>query len=171
MRHTHAYRAGAALLLMLCAAGCAGRGDDKAATAADPAAPAVERARAYMTAVLARDWTTACAMMTADRRAFCHSIHATTEPPEPGGPVIGAVTLDRAPTRAPALTAHPEGWAVMVSHTVTWPERSTTTSRTALRMVETGRTWEVEQREDVFDSDLVHAPDPAVAALSRRGSR
>ncbi|GAA3244917.1 hypothetical protein [Streptomyces lavendulae] len=169
--HCAARRAGAVLLLAVLLAGCGGSSDGKTTADSDPAAGAVDGARAYMSAVLARDWERACAMMAAARQDLCRTIHATPETPEPGGPVIGPVTLDRPATRAPGLRLHPEGWAVMLSHTVAWSGRPVSTTRIALRMVAEAGQWRVDQREDVFDSDLVHAPDPAVAALSRRSAQ
>ncbi|MEU8779919.1 hypothetical protein [Streptomyces sp. NPDC048606] len=161
----------AAMLLVFVAAGCGGSGDDKTTAASDPAAGAVDVARAYMTAAVGRDWERVCELTTIARRSDCHSTNPKSKTTRESGAQVGPVLLDRPPTRVHALTAHPEGWAVMVSHTVTWPGKSTTTARTALRVVPDGAGWAVDQREDVFDSDLTHAADPAVAALSRRGSR
>ncbi|MEW2374245.1 hypothetical protein AB0940_33560 [Streptomyces sp. NPDC006656] len=164
-------RAAVALaVLAALAAGCSGTTSGKNGTpsaAADPSAPAADRARAYMRAVVANDWVNACDLMAAARRAACHDRHPTPEPPDPSGPAIGPVLLDRPPTRVPATSEHPAGWGVITTHTVTWPGKPARTSFTALRMTEAGGTWWVEQREDVADSDLTHSGDPAASALSR----
>ncbi|WP_327267197.1 hypothetical protein OG444_40470 (plasmid) [Streptomyces sp. NBC_01232] len=160
---------GLALLAAL-AAGCSGTTSEKNSApppAADPSAVAADRARTYMGAVVADDWTTACDLMTAARRTACHDRHPTPEPPDPSGPAIGPVLLDRPPTRVPATSDHPAGWGVITTHTVTWPGKPARTSFTALRMTEAGGTWWVEQREDVADTDLTHSADPAASALSR----
>ncbi|MDA5284761.1 hypothetical protein [Streptomyces sp. Isolate_45] len=149
-------------------AGCSGAtSDGQAAAGADPSAAAADRARAYMRAVVTNDWITACNLMSAPRRAACHDRHPTPEPPDPSGPAIGPVLLDRAPTRVPGTSSHPSGWGVITTHTITWPGKEPRTSYTAVRMTETAGTWWVEQRENVADSDLTHATDPAASALGR----
>ncbi|MEV7420679.1 hypothetical protein [Streptomyces sp. NPDC089919] len=170
---TRTRRAGAAglVLLAVLAAGCTdddrGGAGGAGGAGADPAAAAAERARAYMQAAVADDWKTACDLMAAPRRAACRGRHPVPESPEPAGPTLGPVLLDRPPTRVPATAAHPAGWAVIVSHTVTWPGEETRTTRTALRMTDEGGKWWVEQRSDVSDAELTRAADPAAAALSR----
>ncbi|GAA3015272.1 hypothetical protein [Streptomyces fulvorobeus] len=165
---TARYRMSAAVLLAVAlAAGCTTTttsGQDKQPAAS---AAAADRARAYMRAVLASDWTTACSLMATARRGDCHDRHPTPQPPDPAGPDIGPVLLDRPPTRVPATSAHPAGWGVMVTHTVTWPGKPARASFTALRMTDAAGAWWVEQREDVADSDLTHAADPILSALSR----
>ncbi|MFE2879226.1 hypothetical protein ACFXG6_32780 [Streptomyces roseus] len=158
------------VLLAALAAGCSGTTSEKntePTPAADPSAAAADRARTYMEAVIADDWTTACDLMAAARAAACHGRHPTPEPPDPSGPAIGPVLLDRPPTRVPATSDHPAGWGVITTHTVTWPGKPARASYTALRMTEAGGTWWVEQREDVADSDLTYSGDPAASALGR----
>ncbi|UUY52756.1 hypothetical protein NRK68_36490 (plasmid) [Streptomyces yangpuensis] len=158
------------VLLAALAAGCSGTTSEKntdPTPAADPSATAADRARTYMRAVVADDWTTACNLMSAAERTPCHGRHPTPEPADPSGPAIGPVLLDRPPTRVPATSNHPAGWGVITTHTVTWPGKPARTSYTALRMTEAGGTWWVEQREDVADSDLTYSGDPAASALGR----
>ncbi|MEV7512671.1 hypothetical protein AB0O57_32405 [Streptomyces sp. NPDC091201] len=160
---------GLALLAAL-AAGCSGTTSEKntdPTQTTEPATVAADRARAYMGAVVADNWTTACDLMAAPRRDACHSRHPTPEPPDPSGPAIGPVLLDRPPTHVPATSDHPAGWGVITTHTVTWPGKPARTNYTALRMTEAGGTWWVEQREDVADTDLTHSGDPAASALGR----
>ncbi|MFD8025786.1 hypothetical protein ACFV6G_35905 [Streptomyces lavendulae] len=158
------------VLLAALAAGCSGTtGSEKNGQSADSSA-AADRARSYMQAVVADDWHTACSRMAAARRTACHERHPAPETPEPDGPEIGPVLLDRPPVRVPATSRHPAGWGVITTHTVTWPGERTRTSYTALRMTEADGSWWVEQREDVSDSDLTRSADPAASALGRKAA-
>ena len=70
-----------------------------------------------------------------------------------------------APQSVPAIGDHPAGTGVRVEYTVTWPD-STTTSRKALRVVQQGDTWLVDQSEDIAESDEAHG-NPVHDALMR----
>nr|WSX47573.1 hypothetical protein OG409_00405 [Streptomyces sp. NBC_00974]WSX54283.1 hypothetical protein OG409_38505 [Streptomyces sp. NBC_00974] len=159
----------ALVLLAVLAAGCstATTGKNGETAAADPSAAAADRARSYMRAVVADDWTTACSLMSGEQRPGCYERHPVPETPEPDGPALGPVLLDRPPTRVPGTAAHPDGWGVIVSYTVAWPGKTTRTERIALRMTDAAGEWWVDQREDVADSDLTAPEDPALSALSR----
>ncbi|MGW5336185.1 hypothetical protein [Streptomyces bauhiniae] len=64
-----------------------------------------------------------------------------------------------------AVEDHPAGYGVLVSYTVKWPDKPATTSRVALRLVEQGGKWLVDQDEDVQPGDTGHG-SPVRAALS-----
>ncbi|MFD9270933.1 hypothetical protein ACFWB1_26095 [Streptomyces goshikiensis] len=157
------------VVLAALAAGCSSETSEKngEAVQAAPSAVAAARARAYARAVVADDWTTACSLMSASRRAACHGRHPVPETPDPDGPALGPVLLDRPPVQVPATSAYPGGWGVIVSYTVTWPGKTTSTERIALRMTDTAGVWWVEQREDVADTDLTAPVDPVLSSLSR----
>jgi len=70
-----------------------------------------------------------------------------------------------APEDVPAIGDHPAGMGVLVEYTVTWPD-STTTTRRALRVVQQGDAWLVDQAEDIAESDEAHG-DPVRDALTR----
>ncbi|WP_331720122.1 hypothetical protein OG762_51740 (plasmid) [Streptomyces sp. NBC_01136] len=65
----------------------------------------------------------------------------------------------------PASGAHPAGYGVLVSYTVTWPGKESTTTRRALRLVDEGGAWLVDQHEDIQEGDLGHG-SPVRTALS-----
>lgn len=69
------------------------------------------------------------------------------------------------PESVPAIGDHPAGTGVLVEYTVTWPD-STTTSRKAVRVVQQGDTWLVDQSEDIAESDEAHG-NPVRDALTR----
>ncbi|WP_407841403.1 hypothetical protein ACE1OC_41270 [Streptomyces sp. DSM 116496] len=156
-------------LLAALAAGCSTTttGKNGGTTSVDPSAAAADRARSYMRAVVADDWSTACSLMSAEQRTACHERHPVAETPDPDGPALGPVLLDRPPIRVPGTSVHPDGWGVIVSYTVAWPGKRTLTERIALRMTDAAGEWWVDQREDVADSDLTAPEDPALAALAR----
>jgi len=84
-----------------------------------------------------------------------------------GGPEraeTGAVKAGGA-VAVPAVGDHPAGTGVLVEYEVIWPD-STSTSRKALRLVEEGDGWLVDQAEDVADSDQAHG-NPIHDALAR----
>ncbi|MEW1551511.1 hypothetical protein [Streptomyces tsukubensis] len=96
---------------------------------------------------------------------------STPEPrakPSTGGPEYaetGPVTA-AAPdvVQVPAAEDHPAGWGALVSYTVTWPGKPSTTSLRALRLVDEGG-WKVDQQEDVQDGDMGRG-SPVLAALT-----
>ncbi|MDO0939234.1 hypothetical protein QQY66_48910 [Streptomyces sp. DG2A-72] len=65
----------------------------------------------------------------------------------------------------PASGAHPSGYGVLVSYTVTWPGKESTTTRRALRLVDEGGAWLVDQHEDIQEGDEGHG-SPVRTALS-----
>ncbi|MGW7064862.1 hypothetical protein ACWGHM_41110 [Streptomyces sp. NPDC054904] len=64
-----------------------------------------------------------------------------------------------------AVEDHPAGYGVLVTYTVKWPGKDATTTRTALRLVQQGGAWLVDQDEDVQEGDMGHG-SPVRAALS-----
>ncbi|KUL55453.1 hypothetical protein ADL22_00740 [Streptomyces sp. NRRL F-4489] len=92
-------------------------------------------------------------------------------PPKPKPSASGPDRAETGPVKAagavpvPAIGEHPAGTGVGVQYTVTWPS-STTTDKKALRLVQQGGRWLVDQSEDVFPSDEAHG-DPVRDALSR----
>lgn len=87
-----------------------------------------------------------------------------TPAPGPDRASTGPVTAEGAPVKVPAFEDHPAGYGVLLSYTVTWPD-DTSTSRKAVRLVEEGGAWKVDQREDVQTGDMGHG-DPVRDALS-----
>ncbi|MDJ0345559.1 hypothetical protein QMK19_33985 [Streptomyces sp. H10-C2] len=89
-----------------------------------------------------------------------------THPPATGpdratiGPVTAGGTVQVAATRV-----HPAGYGVLITYTVQWPGKPATTARRALRVVDEGGAWHVDQHEDVQDGDSGHG-SPVAAALS-----
>ncbi|NUW02901.1 hypothetical protein [Streptomyces sp. CAI 127] len=64
------------------------------------------------------------------------------------GPVS---TTDAQP--APASGEHPAGYAVLVTYTVTWPGKAPSTTRRALRLVQEGGAWRVDQLADLHPGE------------------
>ncbi|MDB4898040.1 MAG: hypothetical protein JWN15_4302 [Firmicutes bacterium] len=89
---------------------------------------------------------------------------ATATASGPDRASTGPVTIS-GQTEIPATGNHPAGTGLMAAYTVTWPDE-TATERTALRLVHHGNTWQIDQSEDVFASDITHG-DPARSALTR----
>lgn len=85
--------------------------------------------------------------------------------PGPDRASTGPLTLEGEPVSVVAIGNHPAGFGVMFSYAVIWPTE-TSTARKALRVVEEGGQWLVDQREDVKDTDISHG-DPVRAALTR----
>ncbi|MFD9084551.1 hypothetical protein [Streptomyces erythrochromogenes] len=78
---------------------------------------------------------------------------------------MGPVTAGSA-VPVPAIGDHPPGTGVQVEYAVTWPT-SSSTSRDALRLVQQGDQWLVDQAEDILESDIAHG-NPVHDALMRR---
>ncbi|CAM5455638.1 hypothetical protein SALBM311S_05339 [Streptomyces alboniger] len=95
---------------------------------------------------------------------LCRAWQAEDERQRPGPGGDGEVKAS-APQSVPAIGDHPAGTGVRVEYTVTWPD-STTTSRKALRVVQQGDTWLVDQSEDIAESDEAHG-NPVHDALMR----
>ncbi|WP_031232902.1 MULTISPECIES: hypothetical protein [Streptomyces] len=64
-----------------------------------------------------------------------------------------------------AVEDHPAGYGVLVTYTVKWPGKDATTTRRALRLVQQGGAWLVDQHEDVQAGDMGHG-SPVRTALS-----
>ncbi|TLQ38871.1 hypothetical protein [Streptomyces marianii] len=64
-----------------------------------------------------------------------------------------------------AVDDHPAGYGVLITYTVKWPDKAATTKRRALRLVEEGGSWLVDQHEDVQAGDTGNG-SPVRAALS-----
>ncbi|MCX5426081.1 hypothetical protein [Streptomyces sp. NBC_00078] len=64
-----------------------------------------------------------------------------------------------------AVEDHPAGYGVLVTYTYQWPDKDPETTRRALRLVDEGGSWVVDQHEDVQDGDMGHG-SPVRAALS-----
>ncbi|MGW3377411.1 hypothetical protein [Streptomyces hydrogenans] len=91
----------------------------------------------------------------------------TLTPRTPSGPeraTTGPVTVQGAAVDVAAAGDHPAGYGVLLTHTVTWPGKPASTSRTALRVVAEGDTWRIDQHEDIQDGDM-RGGDPIRAAL------
>ncbi|MCX4690945.1 hypothetical protein [Streptomyces sp. NBC_01408] len=134
----------------------------------DPKAAAMEVARTYMDAAKREDWKTACPL---ESQGFLHGtveqcVATNTEDETPAPKASsGPARADVGPSKAsdvvdiPAVGRHPAGYGVLVTYTYTWPGKPTETSRVALRLVEEGGSWRVDQRKDVRPKDMAHMPD------------
>ncbi|MGW2456754.1 hypothetical protein ACWCTA_36325 [Streptomyces sp. NPDC001704] len=76
------------------------------------------------------------------------------------GPVAASDVIE-----VSAVGHHPAGYGVLVTYTVKWPGKDATTTRRALRLVEQGGAWLVDQHEDVQEGDMGHG-SPVRTALS-----
>ncbi|MGW2227457.1 hypothetical protein [Streptomyces formicae] len=76
----------------------------------------------------------------------------------------GPVTASDVVT-VPAAEDHPAGYGVLITYTVKWPGKEATTTRRALRLVDDGGAWLVDQHEDVQEGDMGHG-SPVRTALS-----
>ncbi|MFE2857376.1 hypothetical protein ACFXJO_40445 [Streptomyces lavendulae] len=192
-------RSGAVLLVLVGVAGC-GTGSLSSPTVSSGPPPAVSTtALSYVRALDATrpDRRDACDLMTTTRTAACRidlapepAVPAESAPsaelhyadgtirtplpalPRPTAPVVVSPPAAAGPP-APVgpIADHPAGWAVLTVRTVTRPGERPITVRTAVRVVQEAGAWRVEQSRDVHDSDMAHAADPAVAALSSQPGR
>ncbi|MET9177925.1 hypothetical protein ABZX88_06810 [Kitasatospora aureofaciens] len=89
---------------------------------------------------------------------------ATPSPADTRPATIGPVTAERT-EQVPALSQHPAGTGVMVVFQVTQPAGTSSTERRAIRLVQDGAGWKVDQDGDVHDSDMT-VSDPLRAALA-----
>ncbi|MEU7153822.1 hypothetical protein AB0B15_38280 [Streptomyces sp. NPDC045456] len=76
------------------------------------------------------------------------------------GPVSASDVVEVA-----AVEDHPAGYGVLVTYTVKWPGKEATTTRHALRLVQEGGAWRVDQNEDIQKGDMGHG-SPVRTALS-----
>ncbi|MEU9237110.1 hypothetical protein [Streptomyces subrutilus] len=81
-------------------------------------------------------------------------------PSGPDGASTGPVTVEGDPVEVPAVGKHPAGWGVMVTFTV-----SKTIDRYALRVVDEGGTWKVDQYTEVQGHEMSQG-NPVLAALT-----
>ena len=72
---------------------------------------------------------------------------------------------DRLAEEVPAAEEYAAGYGVLVSYTVKWPGKAATTKRRALRLVDEGGAWVIDQHEDVQEGDMGDG-SPVRAALS-----
>ncbi|WP_116209295.1 hypothetical protein [Streptomyces olivoreticuli] len=177
---------------LLTVAGCSSQEDTRgnAASPADRSKAVMAVAVTYQQAMMDHDWTHVCQMQTSQQRfgrtvqecVAAYSPHHSAAPsespdaiasPAPESTVtatsnaadsLGPVTAEP-PIDVPGNSEHPAGTGVMVMFTAEGTE-SSRTYRYALRLVRSGGTWQVDQRETVFDSDIAHG-DPVRTALGK----
>ncbi|MFI7142853.1 hypothetical protein ACIBQ5_35680 [Streptomyces massasporeus] len=89
---------------------------------------------------------------------------ASSTPSGPERADTGKVTASDV-VEVPAVEDHPAGYGVLITYTVKWPDKAATTKRRALRLVDEGGAWVVDQHEDVQEGDMGHG-SPVRAALS-----
>ncbi|MGW2255413.1 hypothetical protein ACWCXH_35335 [Kitasatospora sp. NPDC001660] len=89
---------------------------------------------------------------------------ATPSPADTRPATISPVTAERT-EQVPALSQHPAGTGVMVVFQVTQPKGTSSTQRRAIRLVQDGVGWKVDQACDVHNSDMTQS-DPLQAALA-----
>ncbi|WP_326683071.1 hypothetical protein [Streptomyces sp. NBC_01237] len=77
------------------------------------------------------------------------------------GPVSASGAVD-----LPATAEHPPGIGVLITYTVQWPGKDRTTAYRALRLVQEGDGWTVDQQATVHPGDTGHG-SPLRAALGR----
>ncbi|MFJ9935826.1 hypothetical protein ACIRSJ_22250 [Streptomyces virginiae] len=170
-RTTHV--AALALAASLLAAGCSSSGEDGGDAGGlpapkDPKAAAMAAAQTYMQAVKGQDWKTACPLESEGYRRGpveqCIASRTDGDPspspsgsgPEPAG--AGQFKASDA-VEVTAVGKHPAGLGVLVTPPETEPGKPTETERVALRLVEEGGSWKVDQRERVRPKDMAREPD------------
>ncbi|MGW1076034.1 hypothetical protein [Streptomyces sp. NPDC002537] len=182
----------AAAAVLLAVAGCSSQEEthSRVETPADTSKTVMAVAVAYQQALMDHDWTRSCRMETPQERlgrtvqecVANNSPHHSDAPSESADtarpsaregtdkessndPVsLGPVTAEP-PVDVPGNSEHPAGTGVMVMFTAEEKHRSRT-YRYAIRLVRSGSSWQVDQRETVFDSDIAHG-DPVRAALGK----
>ncbi|MFF4392937.1 hypothetical protein ACFY0G_40385 [Streptomyces sp. NPDC001552] len=189
-RRTISAAAALAAVLLVAGCASDGKDDKTNDRPKDPKAAVLTAARTYMEAANADDWKTACGLTSERRRygtvEYCIANHddSSTEPSpsasgsasasaEPSASGAASASASPRPERADmgpveasaavevaAVGKHPAGYGVLVTYTYTWPGKSPETSRLALRLVNEGGTWVVDQRESVRPKDMAAEPDP-----------
>ncbi|MBT2482925.1 hypothetical protein [Streptomyces sp. ISL-94] len=159
------------LTASLAMAGCSsssGEGAGSLFGPKDPKAAAMEVAATYMDAAKRDDWKTACPLEsqgflhgTVEQCVATNTEDETSAPASSGGPDRAEVGPSKASdvVEVPAVGKHPAGYGVLVTYTYTWPGKPTETSRVALRLVEEGGSWRVDQRKEVRPKDMARMPD------------
>ncbi|MFJ3673666.1 hypothetical protein ACIPSE_45215 [Streptomyces sp. NPDC090106] len=89
---------------------------------------------------------------------------ASSSPSGPDRATTGTVSASGV-VQVPAAGDHPAGYGVLITYTVQWPGKDATTTRRALRLVDEGGRWLVDQHEDVQAGDTGHG-SPVRTALS-----
>ncbi|MFF9908795.1 hypothetical protein ACF1HU_35945 [Streptomyces olivaceus] len=134
---------------------CAPRSSEPTTTAPTPSAPASPSPTASDSPPTYADGST------------MKPLPSKTRAPGPDRASTGPIKTGK-PVKVPAVDDHPAGYGVLVTYTVSWPT-DTSTSRKALRVVQQGGGWRIDQHEDVHDGDLGHG-DPVPAILAGRPS-
>ncbi|GAA0347231.1 hypothetical protein [Streptomyces blastmyceticus] len=179
----------AVMTVLLAVAGCSSEKsthDNNARLPADESKAMMAVAVEYQQAMMDHDWTRSCQMETSQHRfgrtvqecvaAYSphHSAAPSTGSPEPentdtapsdSAPSAGPVTAEPSLVDVPGNSEHQAGTGVMVMFTAVGPHTSTT-YRYAVRLVKNGNSWQVDQRETVFDSDIAYG-DPIRTALGK----
>ncbi|MGW0390856.1 hypothetical protein ACWDYJ_08125 [Streptomyces sp. NPDC003042] len=177
------YVATVVLTASLAMAGCSSSSGEAAGSPfapKDPKAAAMEVARTYMDAAVRDDWKTACPLEsqsylsgTVEQCVATHTDDETSAPEAGSGPEPAGARQFKASdaVEVVAVGKHPAGFGVLVTQTETEPGKPTETDRVALRLVEEGGSWKVDQRERVRSKDMARMPDmPAlVRALLTAG--
>ncbi|MEV6677606.1 hypothetical protein AB0N09_12170 [Streptomyces erythrochromogenes] len=168
-RTTHV--AALTLAASLLAAGCTSSGEDgEGSTFApkDPKAAAMAAAQTYMEAAGRGDWKTACPLksqgLLGGTVEQCIASRTDGDPsPSPSGsgpePAGAAQFKASDAVEVAAVGKHPAGFGVLVTQTGTEPGKPAETERVALRLVEEGGSWKVDQRERVRPKDMAREPD------------
>ncbi|MEC4571292.1 hypothetical protein [Streptomyces virginiae] len=170
-RTTHV--AALALAASLLAAGCSSSGEDGGDAGSlpapkDPKAAALEVARTYMEAAERGDWKTACPLKSQGllngtvEQCLASRTDGDPSPSQSGsGPEPAGATHFKASDAVEVAAAgkHPAGFGVLVTPTSSEPGKPTETERVALRLVEEGGSWKVDQRERVRPKDMAREPD------------
>ncbi|MEU8580539.1 hypothetical protein [Streptomyces abikoensis] len=120
----------------------------------------------YWEAVQRRDWRQKCELSTQQGRDG-KSVEdcAKENTPGDGGRTPATVKIEGDPQAIPASGDYLAGTGLMMSTTINGSD-GRHVSRTALRMVKEGNKWLVEQRADVYDTDMRHGA-PVRDALLR----
>lgn len=173
------------LAASLLAAGCSSSGEDGQGSVfapKDPKAAAMAAARTYMEAADRDDWKTACPLKSQGllggtvEQCLASRTDGDPSPSQSGsGPEPAGAQQFKASdaVEVAAVGKHPAGFGVLVTQTSTEPGKPMETDRFALRMVEEGGSWKVDQRERVRPKDMAREPDmPAlVRALITAGGQ
>ncbi|MFJ4778309.1 hypothetical protein [Streptomyces sp. NPDC088762] len=130
----------------------------------DPKAAAMEVARTYMDAAIREDWKKACPLesqgflggKTVEQCVATNTENETSASASSSGPEAGRSKASDV-VEVPAVGKHLAGYGVLV--TFAWPKNPHETQRVALRMVEEGGSWKVDQREKVRPKDMARMPD------------
>ncbi|MEU8550962.1 hypothetical protein AB0C81_28960 [Streptomyces roseoverticillatus] len=170
MRKTKAVALGAVAAVAALSAGCSSdHPDNKQDVAGDPAAAVTKVATAYQDAINARKWQRVCELRapslregsveecTKKEEAYdapppTHSTPSPSGTPEPEDAPTGPVKVE-VTGEVPAIGDHPAGQGVILSFNY-FHAKETELSRWALRLVQQGGQWLVEQVEDALRGEV-----------------